>query len=283
MSNGLLTQFASSNYGVYNKTLARVFGLNASVFLGELISEYDYWKTRGGLTEDNYFYSTVENIQNATTLTAYKQRQIVEHLVNSGIICIKVAGLPAKRYFHIEEEMFMKVLQSPDDFIVYEDKEVSKQEAKDEVVKSEENKTAVSESIDIPFMKKVTNKEVEDTTPIKPRRKSNKTQCEDKTHEVILNKDLADYTNEYLVSIGLWKSINVEQWEMRLLNLKKYSKTPEIGKEIVKRTWTRGYRDFYPLDNTSQQQVTTKQNRDTEIVQGKYGPKEVPKLSDIIF
>ena len=44
--NKLLSQFANNNYGLYNKTLARKLGLHESIFLGEIISEYDYWSKK---------------------------------------------------------------------------------------------------------------------------------------------------------------------------------------------------------------------------------------------
>ena len=106
----LLTQFASNNYGLYNKTLAKKIGLHESIFLGEIISEYDYWNRMHSLTDDGYFYSTVENVMESTTLSDYQQRSISKHLVELKILDVKVAGMPAKRYFRINEEQFYAIL-----------------------------------------------------------------------------------------------------------------------------------------------------------------------------
>jgi hypothetical protein len=51
-----------------------VLGIDEAIILGELASEYEYWSRREEL-QDGYFYSTIENIEENTTLTEYKQRK----------------------------------------------------------------------------------------------------------------------------------------------------------------------------------------------------------------
>ena len=65
---GLVSLIASNNYIVVNKQLARAFGLEEAVILGELASEMEYWQQRGEL-KDGYFYSTIENVKDSTTLS----------------------------------------------------------------------------------------------------------------------------------------------------------------------------------------------------------------------
>ena len=93
----LLSQFANNNYGLYNKTLAKKLGLHESIFLGEIISEHDYWENKGCLTDDGYFYSTVENVMEATTLSDYQQRSIIKHLTELNIINMKISGIVLKK------------------------------------------------------------------------------------------------------------------------------------------------------------------------------------------
>ncbi len=105
----VLQLLASSNFIVLNKNVINVLGLEEALILGELSSEYDYWIKRGEL-DDGWFFSTVENIENNTTLNDYKQRKAIDNLIKMNIIEVKVKGLPAKRYFKINEEQVIKLL-----------------------------------------------------------------------------------------------------------------------------------------------------------------------------
>ena len=76
-------------------------GLEAAVLLCELIAEYEFYVGRKMLTEDGYFFSTVENIKNKIGLSKHKQLEAVKLLKGHGIIDCKQKGLPSKRYFKI--------------------------------------------------------------------------------------------------------------------------------------------------------------------------------------
>ena len=97
---GILQLISSSNFITVNKDLIKVLGLEEAILLGELASEYDYWNNKNEI-EDGYFYSTIENIEKETTLTAYKQRKCLETLKNNGFIDIQIRGIPAKRYIKL--------------------------------------------------------------------------------------------------------------------------------------------------------------------------------------
>lgn len=276
----LLTQFASNNYGLYNKTLAKKIGLHESIFLGEIISEYDYWNRMHSLTDDGYFYSTVENVMESTTLSDYQQRSIIKHLVELKILNVKVAGMPAKRYFRINEEQFYAILleddkDSDNNSELTSSKETCYKDLTELTTSSKESKEQDLNSVktnnnNIPLTNK-NNNIVLTATPFinnsgkvsnllenetkqldtKPKKKSNLEQCTDLTFELISDSDLAEYVNNYLVDQKLYKSINVTQWKMRLEHLLQYAKgRTDLAKEIVKQTWARGYRDFYPVSET---------------------------------
>lgn len=106
---GLVSLIASNNYIVVNKQLARAFGLEEAVILGELASEMEYWQQRGEL-KDGYFYSTIENVKDSTTLSDKRQRSALNALKEAGIIDVKLAGLPAKRYIRINENQLSQIL-----------------------------------------------------------------------------------------------------------------------------------------------------------------------------
>lgn len=269
----LLSQFANNNYGLYNKTLAKKLGLHESIFLGEIISEYDYWSKRGELTDDGYFYSTLENVTEATTLSDYQQRSIVKHLIQLRIIDMKIAGMPAKRYFKINEENLYSVLIEEDipeavESLNLTELTASSKESKEQdpnLVGTNNNNIKLTNNnnnniVSVPFIntEKKSNllEEAGEKSCNSSKKKSNKEQCIDATYEIIQDYELAEYINSYLIDQQLYKSINSTQWKMRLENIIKYAHgNRDLAKEIVKQTWKRGYRDFYPVA-TSQVQNT---------------------------
>lgn len=105
----IIQLIASSNYITVNKSLVKLLGIEETIILGELASEYEYWSRREELQE-NYFYSTIENIEENTTLTEYKQRKALNNLKEQGIIDIKIKGIPAKRFIKINEEQVFNLL-----------------------------------------------------------------------------------------------------------------------------------------------------------------------------
>lgn len=107
---GVLQLIASSNFISVNKTLLKKLGLEETIILGELASEYEYWKSKNGIDEYGYFFSTIENIEEATTINGYKQRVAINRLKELGIIDVKIKGLPAKRYIKINENKIIKYL-----------------------------------------------------------------------------------------------------------------------------------------------------------------------------
>lgn len=108
---GILQLLASRNFITVNKDLIKILGLEEAILLGELASEYDYWFNQDKL-DDGYFYSTVENIQEHTTLSDHKQRKALKKLKDKGLVDVKVKGIPAKRYIKIYEEQVFELFNS---------------------------------------------------------------------------------------------------------------------------------------------------------------------------
>ena len=104
-----LKLLASDSYITVNRYIVKAVGLEAAVMLGELASECNYHKIRGQL-EDGYFYSTLDNIEEKTTLSRKKQDKVIKVLKEKGIIDVKVKGCPPKRYFRINELAIMRLL-----------------------------------------------------------------------------------------------------------------------------------------------------------------------------
>lgn len=83
--------------------------LEAMMF-GELCSESDYWYQNNGITEDGYFFSTVDNIENKLNIKRKLQEKIVKSLASVGLLSVSKRGMPAKRYIKINEENLLKLL-----------------------------------------------------------------------------------------------------------------------------------------------------------------------------
>ena len=105
----ILQLIASDSFITLNKALIKKIGLEEAIMLGELASEFDYWSKRDGLTEDGYFFSTVENIEDKTTLTDYKQRRILNTLKEMEVLDTSLRGLPSKRYIKLNEAGILKL------------------------------------------------------------------------------------------------------------------------------------------------------------------------------
>lgn len=106
----LIQYLASSNYITVNKSLIKAFGLCEAVLIGELCSEYTFWEQNNQL-EDGFFYATIDKIEDNTGLSAYEQRAAIKKLESAGIIVTKLKGLPAKKYFSIDENKLLKFSQ----------------------------------------------------------------------------------------------------------------------------------------------------------------------------
>lgn len=107
----ILQLISTKNYITLNKDLIKLLGIEEAIILGELASEYEYWENKNQL-EEEYFYSTIENIENNTTLSEHKQRKALNNLKEKGIIDLKIKGMPAKRYIKINQDNVLKLFNS---------------------------------------------------------------------------------------------------------------------------------------------------------------------------
>ena len=103
---------ASNGYIVLNKRAVRVFGLETAAILGELTAKSKYFKERGELTDDGYFYSTIEALEENTAVKVKKQRQILSELKEQGIVDVMLRGMPAKRFIKVNYEKLFHFLVS---------------------------------------------------------------------------------------------------------------------------------------------------------------------------
>ena len=107
----LASLLASSKYIIVNKDLIQILGLNEAIILGELCSEYTYWANINKLEDNEYFYSTRDNIQKNTGITPHFQRIAMKNLEEKRIIYTKKKGIPCKTYYKIDEVKVIEYLK----------------------------------------------------------------------------------------------------------------------------------------------------------------------------
>ena len=102
----MLQLIASSSFLTVNMAIAKQVGNDAAILLAELASSQVYFENNGMLT-DGMFFETVELIEDRTNLTKYQQAKAVKVLEESGILKTKLKGIPAKRYFFVDGEKIL--------------------------------------------------------------------------------------------------------------------------------------------------------------------------------
>lgn len=101
MEDSIVNILANDNYIIVNRSLIKELGLKETIILGELASEYNYYKKQGSLDENGYFYSTIDNIEENTSLSSYEQKKCLDNLSERGIVSVVLKGIPAKRHIKI--------------------------------------------------------------------------------------------------------------------------------------------------------------------------------------
>jgi len=112
--NSLIELLRSDGSIIINKTLAKNIGLNETIIYSELLSRYCYFNNRNELTADGYFFNTVKDLEDGTTLNDYSQRKAIKKLEELGLIKCDKRDIPAKRYFKIidDTQVIVKYLKN---------------------------------------------------------------------------------------------------------------------------------------------------------------------------
>ena len=105
----LIDLLSNTGYIIVNKEIIKKIGLHEAILLGELCSEYIYWKKKDE-TVNEFFYSTRENIEENTGLSAYQQRTAMSNLVKKDIIVMKSEGMSLKTWYFINENKLQELL-----------------------------------------------------------------------------------------------------------------------------------------------------------------------------
>lgn len=87
-----------------NRYLAHAVGTAEAIVYSALLGKYAYYSERE-MTTDGWFFSTVSDLEESTTLSEKQQRKAVDKLVKVGLICTERRGMPAKRFFKISDNL----------------------------------------------------------------------------------------------------------------------------------------------------------------------------------
>ena len=128
---------------IVNKQLAKEIGINEAIVYSELLSKYMYFYNKNQLTEDGYFFNTVENLEIDTTLSKYQQQKAIKKLKDLKLIDTKLKGMPSTRYFKILDNDVLEslLLQQKSKNYPTRSKETSQQEVKKLATNNTNNNT----------------------------------------------------------------------------------------------------------------------------------------------
>lgn len=239
----LASLLSSSSFIMTNKILIKAVGTDAAIILGELCSEYNYWEQRGELRDNNWFYSTRENIEENTGLSEHKQRIAINKLMKMELIETKRMGIPCKTYYRLNEVNILncynttqkKMVEVPKNSVVenldnktldnsntsdenFKSQDIEKLDINNNKNKNNENHTheppQVEEKIEYDKLVTMTEKEHQDLVD---------TYGEEMTHQLIEQLSLykqakgKSYDNDY-AAILRWVTVRIHEMEKEKAN-----------------------------------------------------------------
>lgn len=101
----ILERLNPTNTGSYNRHIAHALGLGAAVVYSALISKYEYYYKHNMLDEEGFFYSTIADLQESTSMGKCQQSNAIKVLTDAGLVEVCRRGMPAKRYFRVRDEV----------------------------------------------------------------------------------------------------------------------------------------------------------------------------------
>ncbi len=101
----ILERLNPTNTGSYNRLIAHALGLDAAVVYSALISKREYYASRDMLDSEGWFYSTVEDMQESTSMAICKQRSAIKVLTDKGLVEVSKRGMPARRHFRLRDDV----------------------------------------------------------------------------------------------------------------------------------------------------------------------------------
>ena len=101
----ILERLNPTNTGSYNRPIAHALGLGAAVVYAALISKQVYYEQHDMLDEEGFFYSTIADLQESTSMGKCQQSNAIKVLTDAGLVEVCRRGMPAKRYFRVRDDV----------------------------------------------------------------------------------------------------------------------------------------------------------------------------------
>ena len=101
----ILEKINPNNTGAYNRPIAHALGLAAAVVYSALIKKQVYYEQHDMLDKDGWFYSTIADLEESTSLSKGQQSKAIKQLVNAGLVEYDRRGMPARRFFHVRDNV----------------------------------------------------------------------------------------------------------------------------------------------------------------------------------
>ena len=105
----ILDLLKRDGYVAYSKDLAHKIGVNETIILMELVSQYKYFKSKNQLVDGEWFYCTIEKMHKNTALSRDQQTRAIKNLRNLNLFDYDRKGLPAKRHFSLNMSNILKL------------------------------------------------------------------------------------------------------------------------------------------------------------------------------
>ena len=106
----ILDLLCTEGYFMTNRNLVKNIGPMEALVVGYLASMQRYAKQNNMLEDGEYFYLTIDKMENDLTISKNYQYTILRKLEEIGLLSKKLIGLPAKRYFRINPNVLEHLL-----------------------------------------------------------------------------------------------------------------------------------------------------------------------------
>lgn len=106
----ILDMLCTEGYFMTNRNLIKNLGPMEALVVGYIASVHRYVKQNNMFEDNEYFYLTVDKMEEDLNIGKKAQNTILTKLEDIGLLSKKLIGLPAKRYFRINPNILEQLL-----------------------------------------------------------------------------------------------------------------------------------------------------------------------------
>ncbi len=101
----ILERLNHNNTVSFNRPIAHALGLAAAVVYSALIAKQVYYEQRNMLDNEGWFYSTIADLEESTSLSKRQQSGAIKALTDAGLVECQKRGMPARRCFRVYDDV----------------------------------------------------------------------------------------------------------------------------------------------------------------------------------